>query len=72
MTVMAGEAVTRARSAARARAAEAPARYGRAYGRQARQTVQRARVTPGNRNYQGVILAEFLVAVLLVALAPVA
>ena len=32
----------------------------------------RARLPTGNRQYQGVILAEFLVAVLIVALAPVA
>jgi hypothetical protein len=31
-----------------------------------------ARITPGGRNYQGVILAEFLVAVLVVAFLPLA
>ena len=35
-------------------------------------TVSRARIVPGDRNYQGVILAEFLVAMLLVALSPIA
>ena len=72
MTVMAGEAVTRARAAARARAEtrlrSAPAQYGR----QARQVSQRAQVVPGNRQYQSVILAEFLAAMLLVTLSPVA
>jgi hypothetical protein len=40
-------------------------------GRRAGRGLARARV-PGNRNYQPVILAEFLLAVLVVALAPIA
>jgi hypothetical protein len=40
-------------------------------GRRAARTASRARL-PGGRNYQPVILAEFLVAVLVVALAPIA
>ena len=86
MTVMAAEAAQRARAAAKARraalrerAVSAPERAinaapetGAAYGRQARQTAQQAQIVPGNRNYQGIILAEFLVAMLLVTLSPIA
>ena len=44
----------------------------RQYGAQAAYVGQNANLTPGNRSYQPVILAEFLIAVVIVALVPVA
>ena len=41
-------------------------------GQRARQTAVSARAVPGDRQYQGVILAEFLVAMILVAAGPIA
>lgn len=46
--------------------------YAAKKGRQAARDAGRARIPTGNRQYQGVILAEFLAAVLIVALAPIA
>jgi len=43
-----------------------------ATGRSAASSIGGARITPGGRNYQGAILAEFLVAVLVVAFLPLA
>ena len=51
---------------------EGAAAYAVGQGRQAARDARRARVPTGNRQYQGVILAEFVVAVLIVALAPIA
>lgn len=61
MTAMAAEQVG-AYAAGRAK------RAGQDVGR----TAARARIVPGDRNYQGIILAEFLVAMLLVSLSPIA
>ena len=58
----------RAGEEARSRARDIPGQYAAAGGGLART----GRLTPGGRNYQGVILAEFLVAVLLVAFTPLA
>ena len=65
----AGGATLRSRAGARAnsQAQQLPGQYA-AYGRQA----GRQQLTPGGRNYQGVILAEFLVAVVVVAFLPLA
>lgn len=41
-------------------------------GQRAARDVGRARIPTGNRQYQGIILAEFLVAIILVAVAPIA
>jgi hypothetical protein len=65
MTAMAAE---KAGQYAAAKAKAAPARYAG----QARQVGRDARVTPGNRGYQPVILAEFLAAVVIVTLTPIA
>lgn len=46
--------------------------YAAGKGRKAARDLGRARIPTGNRRYQGVIVAEFLVAVLIVALAPIA
>lgn len=54
----------KAAGAAAGAAANRYAGYGREVGQQ--------QITPGGRNYQGVILAEFLVAVLVVAFLPLA
>lgn len=54
----------KAASAAAGAAANRYSGYGREVGQQ--------QITPGGRNYQGVILAEFLVAVLVVAFLPLA
>lgn len=73
-------AVTEGTGAVRGASAAGRARAGRAEsiaqgipqrGKRAGRNLARARV-PGNRNYQPVILAEFLLAVLVVALAPIA
>jgi hypothetical protein len=53
-------------------AAAAATVKGREIGGRAARDAARARVPTGNRQYQGVILAEFLTAALIVALAPVA
>lgn len=55
-------------SGARDRARQARA----GYGRQARQIASQGRLTPGDRNWQGLILAEFLAAEVVVVLAPLA
>ena len=55
----------------RSRLRETAATAAGSYAGQARRVGQRARI-PGDRNYQGIILAEFLVAMLLVALSPIA
>jgi hypothetical protein len=65
----AGQAA-RARPPARAQTS-GPSSRNRQRARQVGRTATRARI-PGGRNYQPVILAEFLVAVVVVALAPVA
>lgn len=44
----------------------------RQYGRQAGYVGSRAQLVPGNRNYQGIILGEYLAAVALIALSPIA
>jgi hypothetical protein len=75
-----GEGTTAVRSTAAAGAAGSarPRRSQQDHAQRARQHAQRAGRTigrarvPGNRNYQPVILAEFMVAVLVVALAPIA
>lgn len=51
---------------------QAAAGYAAGKARQAARTAGQARVVPGNRQYQPVILAEFLIAVILIAVAPVA
>jgi hypothetical protein len=74
-----GTAVRGASTAGRARsgARAARARYAavpdpvKQRGRNAARSASRARI-PGGRNYQPVILAEFVVAVLVIALAPIA
>ena len=48
------------------------AEKGASTARRAGRDAARARIPTGNRQYQGVILAEFLAAVLIVALAPLA
>ena len=58
-----------ARAASRARAQGK--RAAAAYGSQAAYVGSRARVTPGDRGYQPVILAEFLAAVVIVIAIPV-
>jgi len=58
---------SRAGQQAKARAQQLPGQYA-GYGRE----IGRQRLTPGARNYQGAILAEFLVAVLVVAFLPLA
>lgn len=76
MTVLAAEvaegagegAATGARGAARARARQAASQYRS----QAAYVGSNAQVTPGGRGYQPVLLAEFLAAVVIVALVPVA
>lgn len=52
--------------------AEQAGTYAAGKGKQAARDAGRARLPTGDRQYQGVILAEFLVAVLIVALAPIA
>lgn len=51
---------------------EGAAVYGAEKGREAARAAGRARIPTGDRQYQGIILAEFVVAVLVVALAPIA
>ena len=51
---------------------EGAAAYAVGRGQQAARSAGRARIPTGDRQYQGVILAEFVVAVLIVALAPIA
>lgn len=48
------------------------AQFGSPRGSKSARKIGRARVPTGNRRYQGVILAEFLVAVLIVGVAPLA
>jgi hypothetical protein len=77
-TVGGERAIQGAGQAARTRTAAVPAPQRRQRDPQARQRARRAGRSatrariPGGRNYQPVILAEFLVAVVVVALAPVA
>lgn len=52
--------------------AEQAGAYASAKGRQAGRYAATARIPTGNRQYQGVILAEFLIAVILVAALPIA
>jgi hypothetical protein len=59
---------TRARNNARQAAVDAPFNYAR----QAREVGGGASVAPGNRNYQAVILAEFLAAVVILTVVPIA
>jgi hypothetical protein len=61
-----GEAASGGKAASKAAGAAASR-----YGAQAR-NVSQQQITPGGRNYQGVILAEFLVAVIVVAFLPLA
>lgn len=70
-TAAEGYGGTRARSRAAKRAREAAQATPGYYAGQAK-GLQSARLTPGSRNYQGVILAEFLTAVLIVAFTPLA
>jgi hypothetical protein len=77
MTILAAEAAEsageRAAGSRRVQQARARARQAAAsYGSQAAYVAQRAQAVPGDRQYQPVILAEFLVAVLLVTLSPIA
>lgn len=79
-----GAARTAARARSRARLARAgagvtpegaamfAAERGTRAARSAGRTAAQARVVPGNRQYQPVILAEFLVAALLISVAPLA
>jgi hypothetical protein len=76
MTVMAAEAAGERAAAgsasARARAAREARKRARQYGSQAAYVGRAGRVAPGDRGYQPVILAEFLAAVVIVAVTPVA
>ena len=53
-------------------AAEYAAQRAAKTGRDIARTAGQARIVPGNRQYQSVILAEFLVAVILIAFTPLA
>ena len=79
MTVLATEAASAGVQAAQQRRAARQARVRQAaqqgaqqYGAQAAYVGGNARLTPGSRGYQPVILAEFLAAVVIITLTPIA
>ena len=47
-------------------------RYAREYGRQAREVGRNAQLAPGRSSHQGAILAEFLICILILLIAPIA
>jgi len=75
MTVLIPEVAESAEGAGAAAGGAARRRAGQAaqaYGSQAAYVGRSARVIPGDRSYQPVILAEFLIAVVIVAAVPIA
>ena len=72
MTVLAAEAAQQAAAKRRAARAARVQRTARQGAQQAAYVGRNAQVTPGSRGYQPVILAEFLAAVVIVTLTPIA